>query len=102
MREQLKWHDEKADNSPWLNALASLRQRAAREGHCFTSRQSSLRSINMQRRRWQPRLLSQQALRRRLAVHRPHGLWLRVYDMKLGLRFLFVGSTRFCRFIPAK
>jgi hypothetical protein len=35
MREQLKWYDEKADNSPSINALAELRQRAAREGHCF-------------------------------------------------------------------
>jgi hypothetical protein len=35
MREQLKWYDEKADNAPWLNALAELRQRATREGHCF-------------------------------------------------------------------
>jgi hypothetical protein len=34
MREQLKWHDEKADNS-WINALAELRQRATREGHCY-------------------------------------------------------------------
>ena len=35
MREQLKWYDGKADNSPWLNALAELRHRAAREGHYF-------------------------------------------------------------------
>src|SRR5437868_12035898 len=35
MREQLKWYDEKADNSPWLDALAELRQRAAREGYCY-------------------------------------------------------------------
>lgn len=35
MRKQLKWHDEKADNSPWLDALAELRQRATWEGHCF-------------------------------------------------------------------
>jgi hypothetical protein len=35
MREQLKWYDEKADNSPWLDALAELRQRAAREDHCY-------------------------------------------------------------------
>jgi hypothetical protein len=34
MREQLKWND-KADSSPWLDALAELRLRAAREGHCF-------------------------------------------------------------------
>jgi hypothetical protein len=27
--------DEKADNSPWLDALAELRQRATREGHCY-------------------------------------------------------------------
>jgi len=53
MREELKWHDEKADNSPWLNALAELRQRATREGHCFQHVQaSSLRSISTQRRRW--------------------------------------------------
>ncbi|WP_247522475.1 hypothetical protein [Bradyrhizobium sp. 190] len=31
----MKWHDEKADNSPWINALAELRQRATREGLCF-------------------------------------------------------------------
>ena len=30
MREQLKWYDESADNSPWLDALAELRQRATR------------------------------------------------------------------------
>ena len=34
MREQLKWYD-KDDSSPWIDALAELRQRAAREGHCF-------------------------------------------------------------------
>ena len=34
MREQLKWYDGKADNSPWIDALAELRQRATREGHC--------------------------------------------------------------------
>jgi hypothetical protein len=35
MREQLKWYDDKTDNSPWLDALAEQRQRVAREGHCF-------------------------------------------------------------------
>jgi hypothetical protein len=34
MREQLKCHDEKADSSPWINALGELRPRATREGHC--------------------------------------------------------------------
>jgi hypothetical protein len=51
MREQLKWYDEKADNSPWLDALAELRQRAAREGIASsTFRRSPLRSTSMQRR----------------------------------------------------
>ncbi len=35
MGEPLKWYDEAAANSPWLSALAELRQRATREGHCF-------------------------------------------------------------------
>jgi hypothetical protein len=35
MHEPLKWYDEEAANSPWLEALAELRQRAAREGHCY-------------------------------------------------------------------
>jgi hypothetical protein len=34
MRE-LKWYDDKADNSPWIDALAELRQRAVREGYCY-------------------------------------------------------------------
>ncbi|QHO76697.1 hypothetical protein ACH79_32780 [Bradyrhizobium sp. CCBAU 051011] len=35
MREQLNWYDDKADNSPWIDALAELRQRATLEGHCY-------------------------------------------------------------------
>ena len=35
MREQLKWYDDKADNSPWIDALAEVRQRATREGYCY-------------------------------------------------------------------
>jgi hypothetical protein len=31
----LQWYDEKADNSGWIDALAELRQRATREGHCY-------------------------------------------------------------------
>ena len=31
----LKWYDVNADNSPWIKALAELRQRATREGYCF-------------------------------------------------------------------
>ncbi|MEH2498972.1 hypothetical protein V1294_005451 [Bradyrhizobium sp. AZCC 1678] len=35
MAEPLKWFDEKADNSPWINALAEVRHRAMREGWCY-------------------------------------------------------------------
>ena len=35
MGEPLKWYDEKAGNSPWINALAEVRQRAPREGYCY-------------------------------------------------------------------
>ena len=35
MREQLKWYDDKADNSDWIDALAELRQRATRKGHRY-------------------------------------------------------------------
>ena len=35
MREQLKWYDDKADNSPWISALAEGRHLATREGYCY-------------------------------------------------------------------
>jgi hypothetical protein len=35
MAEPLQWYEEKADNSAWIDALAELRQRATREGHCY-------------------------------------------------------------------
>ena len=35
MGERLQWYEEKADNSPRLNALAQLRRQATREGHFF-------------------------------------------------------------------
>jgi len=56
-----------ADNSPWFDALAELRQRATREGHCY--RPGNHRCDRSVRREGagQPRLLSQQALRRRMA-----------------------------------
>jgi hypothetical protein len=34
MGEPMRWYDEKADNAPWIDALAELRHRATREGHC--------------------------------------------------------------------
>jgi hypothetical protein len=48
MREQLKWHDEKADNSPWLNALAELRQRATREGYALSKRRGDSSFVKME------------------------------------------------------
>ena len=33
--EPLQWYDEKADNPPWIRALAEVRMRATREGWCY-------------------------------------------------------------------
>ncbi|KRQ93311.1 hypothetical protein CQ12_22515 [Bradyrhizobium jicamae] len=47
MPEPLKWYDEKAaDNSPWLQALAEVRQRAAREGYCYQHVQAIIVAID--------------------------------------------------------
>jgi hypothetical protein len=35
MAEPRKWYDEKADNSPWIKALAEVRHRATREAWCY-------------------------------------------------------------------
>jgi hypothetical protein len=35
MSEPLKWYEDKADNSPWIEALADVRQRATREGYRY-------------------------------------------------------------------
>ncbi|WOH53527.1 hypothetical protein [Bradyrhizobium sp. sBnM-33] len=45
MRDQLKWYDDKADNSAWLE-LAELRQRAAREGYCYQHVQAIIVAID--------------------------------------------------------
>ena len=47
MGERLKWFDEKAtDNSPWINALAEVRQRAPREGYCYQHVQAIIVAID--------------------------------------------------------
>jgi hypothetical protein len=68
MREQLKWYDN-AESSPWIDALAELRQRATREGHCHQHVQAITVAIDQyaEKALGQPRLLSQQTLRCRLA-----------------------------------
>jgi hypothetical protein len=58
MREELQWYDEKADNSPWIHALAELRQRATREDYCYQQVQAITgdRSVRREGAR-QPRFL---------------------------------------------
>ena len=51
--DQLQRYDESADNSPWINALAELRQRATREGHCYQHVQAITVAIDQYaERRW--------------------------------------------------
>ena len=47
MRERLEWYDEKAsDNSPWIRALAEVRQQASREGYCYQHVQAIIVAID--------------------------------------------------------
>jgi hypothetical protein len=46
MGEPLKWYDDKADNPPWINALAEVRRRATREGWCYQHVQAIIVSID--------------------------------------------------------
>ena len=61
----MKWHDEKADNSPWINALAELRQRATREGHCFQHVQAITVAIDQ---------YAEKALGNRNFLNKPYGV----------------------------
>ena len=46
MAQRLQWYDVNADNQPWIKALAELRQRATREGHCHQHVQAIIVSID--------------------------------------------------------
>ncbi|KRR16022.1 hypothetical protein CQ14_38670 [Bradyrhizobium lablabi] len=46
MPEPRKWYDDKTDNSPWIDALAEVRQRAAREGYCYQHVQAIIVAID--------------------------------------------------------
>jgi hypothetical protein len=47
------WYDEKADNPPWIRALAEVRRRATLEGYRYHHVQASLsRSISTPKRPW--------------------------------------------------
>jgi hypothetical protein len=44
--EPLQWYDDKADNPPWIRALAEVRQRAPREGWCYQHVQAIIVAID--------------------------------------------------------
>lgn len=46
MGERRQWYEEKADNPPWVDALAELRQRATRESHCILHVQAIVIAID--------------------------------------------------------
>jgi len=46
MREPPNWYDDKADNPPWIKALAEVRHLAAREGLCYHHVQAIIVSID--------------------------------------------------------
>jgi hypothetical protein len=46
MREPMQWYDDKADNPPWIKALAEVRRLAAREGWRYHHVQAIIVSID--------------------------------------------------------
>ena len=44
--DHLKWYDDKANNPPWIRALAEVRHRASREGYCFAHVQAIIVAID--------------------------------------------------------
>jgi hypothetical protein len=44
--EPLQWYDDKADNPPWIKALAEVRPRATREGWCYQHVQAIIVAID--------------------------------------------------------
>jgi hypothetical protein len=46
MSEPIKWYDDKADNPPWIEALAEVRRLAPREGWCHQHVQAIIVSID--------------------------------------------------------
>jgi len=44
--EPLRWDDDKADNPPWIRALAEVRRLAPREGWCYQHVQAIILSID--------------------------------------------------------
>jgi hypothetical protein len=46
VHDPLKWYDDKADNPPWIKALAEVRHRASREGYCYAHVQAVIVAID--------------------------------------------------------
>jgi hypothetical protein len=46
VQNPLKWYDDKADNPPWIKALAEVRLRATREGYCYAHVQAIIVAID--------------------------------------------------------
>jgi hypothetical protein len=42
----MNWYDEKADNPPWIKALADVRHRGTREAYCYQHVQSIMLAID--------------------------------------------------------
>ena len=64
--EPLKWYDAKADNPPWIKALADVRHMACREGWCYHHVQAIIVAIDQ---------YAEAALgNREYFLNRPHGM----------------------------
>lgn len=64
--EPLKWYDGKADNPPWIKALADVRHMACREGWCYYHVQAIIVAIDQ---------YAEAALgNREYFLNRPHGI----------------------------
>ncbi|MEH2506800.1 hypothetical protein V1290_005611 [Bradyrhizobium sp. AZCC 1578] len=44
--QELRWYDPKAENPPWINALAEVRHLAPREGWCYQHVQAIVVAID--------------------------------------------------------
>ena len=64
--EPLQWYDDKADNPPWIRALAEVRQRATRKGWCYQHVQAIIVAIDQ---------YAEKALgNREFFLNRPYGI----------------------------
>jgi hypothetical protein len=71
-REPPRWYDDKADNPPWLKALADVRRMATMEGYCFQHVQAIIIAIDQ---------YAETALGNRdYFLNRPYGIGVRRKD----------------------